>query len=52
MRGLAGHVVCEIGCLRDHDHTLALESELGDGFVGEHLRGDDHMGRALNREMT
>lgn len=31
---------------------LALESELGDGFVGQRLGGNDHVGRALNREMA
>ena len=38
--------------LRDHDHTLALESELGDGFVGERLGGNDHVSRSLHREMA
>jgi hypothetical protein len=41
-----------VRCLRDHDHTVALESELGDGFVGERLGGNDYMSRALHREMT
>lgn len=31
---------------------LAFESELGDGFVGERLGADDHVGRALHREMS
>ena len=38
--------------LRDHDHAIALEPELGDGFLGERLGGDDHVGRALHREMA
>jgi len=31
---------------------LALESELGDGFVGERLGGNDHVGCARHREMA
>jgi hypothetical protein len=31
---------------------LALESELGDGFVGERLGPNNHVGRALHREMA
>ena len=52
MRWQASYVVCGIGRLRDYDHTLVLESEFGDGFMGERLGGNDHMGRALHREMA
>jgi hypothetical protein len=51
MRGLAD-IDCGIGRLRDHDHVLTLESELGDGLMGEHLGGDDHVGCTLHREMA
>jgi hypothetical protein len=36
----------------DHDHALVLEAELGGGFVGQRLGGDDHVRRALQREVT
>lgn len=51
MRGLAS-IGRRIGCLWDHDHVLAFESEFGDGFVSEQLGGNDHMGCALHREMA
>lgn len=51
-RRLVGRVGRGIRRLRDHDDALALESELGDGFLGERLGGDDHVGRALYGEMA
>jgi hypothetical protein len=38
--------------LRDHEHTLAIESKVGDRFAGNGLGGNDHVCRALEREVA